>query len=88
MLGEPKEKSLVLRTSIIGREISGFTSLLELVLQQEGKRLKVLLNIFGMGLLQNNLAKFVPKLSINEKNSLKTDYFIFFQLLCQNMKCC
>lgn len=37
MLGEPANRSLVFRTSIIGPEISGFVSLLEWVRKQEGK---------------------------------------------------
>lgn len=37
MLGEPADRSLVLRTSIIGPEIAGFVSLLEWVRKQEGK---------------------------------------------------
>ena len=40
---------------------------------------KVLLIIFGMELLQNNLAKFVTKLLPILKNILKQVYIIFFQ---------
>lgn len=37
MLGEPSDRSLVLRTSIIGPEVAGFVSLLEWVKKQEGQ---------------------------------------------------
>ena len=37
LLGEPKNHSLVFRTSIIGPEITGFVSLLEWVKKQEGE---------------------------------------------------
>lgn len=40
MLGEPADRSLVLRTSIIGPEIAGFVSLLEWVRKQEGQTVK------------------------------------------------
>lgn len=40
MLGEPADRSLVLRTSIIGPEISGFVSLLEWVRKQSGQTVK------------------------------------------------
>ncbi|MFA5134766.1 MAG: sugar nucleotide-binding protein [Patescibacteria group bacterium] len=36
-LGEPSQRSLVLRTSIIGHEVSGFVSLIEWFKKQEGK---------------------------------------------------
>ncbi|MFA4930467.1 MAG: sugar nucleotide-binding protein [Patescibacteria group bacterium] len=39
-LGEPSQKSLVLRTSIIGPEIHGFVSLIEWFKQQGGKTIK------------------------------------------------
>ena len=50
MLGEPSEKSLVLRTSIIGREISGFSSLLEWFLQQNNKTVKGFTKHFWNGI--------------------------------------
>lgn len=40
MLGEPMDRSLVLRTSIIGPEISGFVSLVEWVRKQDGQVVK------------------------------------------------
>lgn len=40
MLGEPSDRSVVLRTSIIGPEISGFVSLLEWVRKQDGQTVK------------------------------------------------
>lgn len=40
MLGEPADRSLILRTSIIGPEILGFVSLLEWVKRQRGQSIK------------------------------------------------
>lgn len=40
VLGEPADRSLVLRTSIIGPEIAGFVSLLEWVKKQNGQTVK------------------------------------------------
>lgn len=55
-LGEPKD-CLTLRTSIIGPEISGFQSLLEWFLKQEGETIKGFTKHFWNGLTTKELAK-------------------------------
>lgn len=50
MLGEPADLSLVLRTSIIGPEISGFVSLLEWVRKQGGQTIKGFTNHLWNGI--------------------------------------
>ena len=50
LLGEPKNHSLVFRTSIIGPEITGFVSLLEWVKKQEGKTIKGFTNHLWNGI--------------------------------------
>jgi len=56
MIGEP-EGSLTIRTSIIGRELDGFTGLLEWFLQQNGKEITGFSNHFWNGLTTKQMAK-------------------------------
>ncbi len=78
MLGEPKEKSLVLRTSIIGREISGFTSLLEWFLQQEGKTIKGFTQHFWNGITTKQFGKICSQIIDQREEFPKNGLFHIF----------
>ncbi|MBM3256793.1 MAG: sugar nucleotide-binding protein [Candidatus Liptonbacteria bacterium] len=59
-LGEPT-RCLTLRTSIIGRELEGFTGLLEWFLAQKGRTIKGFANHFWNGLTTKEFAKVCDK---------------------------
>lgn len=78
MLGEPKEKSLVLRTSIIGREISGFSSLLEWFLQQKNKTVYGFVNHFWNGITARQFGKICDEIISNPEKYPKTGLYHIF----------
>jgi dTDP-4-dehydrorhamnose reductase len=60
-LGEPSE-CLTIRTSIIGRELEGFTGLLEWFLQQQGKTIKGFVNHFWNGITTRQFGELCHKI--------------------------
>jgi dTDP-4-dehydrorhamnose reductase len=60
-LGEPKD-CLTLRTSIIGRELEGFTGLLEWFLQQKGKTITGFTGHFWNGITTKEFGKICDKI--------------------------
>ncbi|HEX8965866.1 MAG TPA: sugar nucleotide-binding protein [Patescibacteria group bacterium] len=64
-IGEPERNSLVLRTSIIGPEISNYASLLEWVKQQEGKTINGFSNHYWNGITTRQLALVCEKVIEN-----------------------
>lgn len=76
-VGEPTN-CLTLRTSIIGRELEGFTGLLEWFLQQEGKTIKGFANHFWNGITTKQFGKICDEIiSHPEKYPRKGLYHIF-----------
>lgn len=69
-MGEP-QTSLVLRTSIIGPEISGYVSLLEWTKKQKGKEVKGYSNHLWNGLTTKELAKNISKIMDSKSGFLK-----------------
>ncbi len=65
-LGEPKN-CLVIRTSIIGRELKGFTGLLEWFLQQKGKTIKGFTQHFWNGITTKEFGKICDKIMSNQE---------------------
>jgi len=65
ILGEPKDKSLVLRTSIIGPEIAGHVSLLDWFRQQEGKTVNGFANHFWNGITTKQFGKICDEIMTN-----------------------
>lgn len=78
MLGEPRQHSLVFRTSIIGLEISGFVSLLEWVKQQEGKTIKGFTNHFWNGITTKEFGNICDKIISNRDAFPKSGLFHIF----------
>ncbi|MFA5392075.1 MAG: sugar nucleotide-binding protein [Candidatus Paceibacterota bacterium] len=78
MLGEPKEKSLVLRTSIIGREISGLSSLLEWFLQQKSKTIHGFANHFWNGITTKQFGKICDEIISHPEEYPKTGLYHIF----------
>lgn len=76
-LGEPWEKSLVLRTSIIGPEIHGFLSLLEWVKMQKGN-VSGYKNHFWNGITTKEFAKICEKIISNRDLYPKNGLFHVF----------
>lgn len=73
-LGEvADENALTLRTSIIGREIANYRSLLDWFLSQEGKEIKGFRKVIYSGVTTNYMANLVTKL-INEHPTLSGLY--------------
>lgn len=65
-LGEVKtENALTLRTSIIGRELSNFQSLLEWFLHQNGKTIRGFRQVYYTGVTTNHLAQRVGEIIAN-----------------------
>ena len=65
-LGEvATQNALTLRTSIIGRELSHFKSLLEWFLAQKGKRVKGFRKVIYSGVTTNHIAELVGKIIID-----------------------
>lgn len=76
-LGEPMH-CLTLRTSIIGRELEGFTGLLEWFLQQEGKEITGFGQHFWNGVTTKEFAKICDKIISNPDKYPKTGYYHVF----------
>jgi len=78
ILGEPKDKSLVLRTSILGPEITGHVSLLDWFKQQEGKIVNGFVNHFWNGITTKQFGKICDEIITNpEKYPKEGLYHIF-----------
>jgi len=65
VLGEPSERSLVLRTSIIGPEIAEFVLLISWFKKQEGKTIQGFANHFWNGITTREFAKICDKIISN-----------------------
>jgi len=72
-LGEPKNKCMILRTSIIGEEIHKDASLISWTKSQKGKEVNGYLNHFWNGITTNEYAKICQK--IIENNLYEEDLF-------------
>ena len=70
VLGEPKDKSLVLRTSIIGPEIAEHVSLLDWFKQQEGKTINSFANHFWNGITTKQFGKICDEIISNPEKYL------------------
>lgn len=77
-LGEPSEHSLVLRTSIIGPEITGFVSLIEWFKKQEGKTIKGFTNHLWNGVTTREFAKICDKIISHREDYQKNGIFHIF----------
>ena len=78
ILGEPKDKSLILRTSIIGPEISEHVSLLDWFRQQEGKTIKGFANHFWNGITTKQFGKICDEIISNPEQYPKTGLYHIF----------
>ncbi|MFA5722537.1 MAG: sugar nucleotide-binding protein [Candidatus Paceibacterota bacterium] len=78
ILGEPKDKSLVLRTSIIGPEISEHVSLLDWLRQQEGKTIRGFANHFWNGITTKQFGKICDEIISNPEKYPKTGLYHIF----------
>lgn len=76
-LGEPTN-CLTLRTSLIGRELKGFTGLLDWFLQQEGKKVRGFANHFWNGITTKQFGKVCDKIISNPDKHLKTGLYHIF----------
>jgi len=76
-LGEPTN-ALTIRTSIIGRELEGFTGLLEWFLQQNGKTLKGFTNHFWNGITTKQFAKVCDAVMSDPEQYPKTGIYHVF----------
>lgn len=72
-LGEPKNKCMILRTSIIGEEIHKDASLISWAKRQKGKEVNGYLNHFWNGVTTNQYAKICQK--IIENNLYEEELF-------------
>jgi len=78
-LGEVRrDNALILRTSIIGRELEGFHSLLEWFLAQKGRTVEGFVNAIYSGVTTNYLSQLVSRI-IDKKPSLAGLYHIASQ---------
>jgi dTDP-4-dehydrorhamnose reductase len=64
-MGEPKEKSLVLRTSIIGPELHSFVSLIEWIRKQAGTKVRGFSNHWWNGITTFQFGKIVEKIALH-----------------------
>jgi dTDP-4-dehydrorhamnose reductase len=78
ILGEPKDKSLVLRTSIIGPEIAEHVSLLDWFKQQEGKTINGFANHFWNGITTKQFGKICDEIISNPGKYPKTGLYHIF----------
>lgn len=76
-LGEPAH-CLTLRTSIIGRELEGFTGLLEWFLQQKGKTLTGFSEHFWNGITTNQYGKVMDRIISGNPSFPKTGLYHIF----------
>lgn len=80
-LGEPTS-CLTLRTSIIGRELHGFTSLLEWFLKQGGKTISGFANHFWNGITTREFGKICDRIISNPSNYPQSGlYHVFSEKL-------
>lgn len=75
LMGEPFEKSLVLRTSIVGPELGSGVSLLGWFLKQEGKTISGYTNHFWNGVTTKEFAKICERIITDRKSFPKTGLF-------------
>jgi dTDP-4-dehydrorhamnose reductase len=78
ILGEPKDKSLVLRTSIIGPEIAEHVSLLDWFKQQEGKTINGFANHFWNGITTKQFGKICDEIISNPEKYPKIGLYHIF----------
>ena len=78
ILGEPKDKSLVLRTSIIGSEIAEHVSLLDWFKQQEGKTINGFANHFWNGISTKQFSKICDEIITNPEKYPQTGLYHIF----------
>lgn len=78
ILGEPKDKSLVLRTSIIGPEIAGHVSLLDWFRQQEGKTINGFANHFWNGITTKQFGKVCDEIITHSEKYPETGLYHIF----------
>ncbi len=78
MLGEPKEKSLVLRTSIIGPEIGEGSSLIAWFKKQDGQTIKGFTTHFWNGITTKEFAKICDKIISHRDEYPKNGLFHIF----------
>jgi len=78
ILGEPKDKSLVLRTSIIGSEIAEHVSLLDWFKQQEGKIINGFANHFWNGITTKQFGKICYEIITNPEKYPQTGLYHIF----------
>ncbi len=76
-IGEP-ETCLTLRTSIVGRELEGFTGLLEWFLKQEGKEINGFPKHYWNGITTKQFAKICDQLIQNPKKYPKPGIYHIF----------
>jgi dTDP-4-dehydrorhamnose reductase len=76
-LGEPQD-CLVLRTSIIGRELEGFMGLLEWFLRQKGKTITGFANHFWNGITTNQFAKICDQIMTEPDRFPRSGIFHIF----------
>ncbi len=76
-LGEPMN-CLTIRTSIIGRELEGFTGLLEWFLQQRGKEISGFTEHYWNGITTKQFGKICDKIMENRENYPKTGIYHVF----------
>jgi len=79
-LGEPTA-CLTLRTSIIGRELDGFTGLLEWFLQQKGKAITGFANHFWNGITTKQFGKICEQIIQNPDRFPKSGLFHIFSTI-------
>ncbi|MDD5638971.1 MAG: sugar nucleotide-binding protein [Candidatus Pacebacteria bacterium] len=78
ILGEPKDKSLVIRTSIIGPEITDHISLLDWFRQQEGKTTKGFANHFWNGITTKQFGKICDEIISHPERYPETGLYHVF----------
>ena len=78
ILGEPKDKSLVLRTSIIGAEIAEHVSLLDWFKQQEGKIINGFANHFWNGITTKQFGMICDEIITNPEKYPRTGLYHIF----------
>ncbi|MDD5433617.1 MAG: sugar nucleotide-binding protein [Candidatus Pacebacteria bacterium] len=76
-LGEPT-RCLTIRTSLIGRELTGFTGFLEWFLQQEGKTINGFKEHFWNGITARQFGKICDKIFQNPDKFYRTGIFHVF----------
>ncbi len=81
ILGEPKDKSLVLRTSIIGSEIAEHVSLLDWFKQQEGKTINGFVNHFWNGITTKQFGKICDEIITNPEKYPQTGLYHIFSTI-------